>query len=68
MVKLNWTLLWHKVRLTRFDVLVAVSIALLAVLLIVLGAVASDGHNAAVKASLFTTVSGAVQSLSLIHI
>ena len=62
MVKLNWTLLWHKVRLTRFDVLVAVSIALLAVLLIVLGAVASDGHNAAVKASLLTTVNSTVQS------
>ncbi len=61
-MKLNWILLWHKVRLTRFDMLVSASIALVAVLLIVLGAAASDGHNAAVKASLLTTVSGAVQS------
>jgi len=62
MMKLNWTLLWHKVRLTRFDALVSASIALVAVLLIVLGAVASDGQSAVVRASLFTTISSAVQS------
>ncbi len=63
MVKLNWLLLWQKVKVTRFDVVVSGVVALVAAVFIALVALADAGEAATVKATLLSRLNGAVQSV-----